>query len=136
MTSSKSKLEGDFIARFRDLKYTFRDDIRDRAWLEANFREKFRALNHVKLTDVEFDRLLTEIVTPYVFTDAHIQRNRYSFPRDDITPREATASNHALIRHSEPAFRCLDRRASRASCAVGLCKAAYRSRQAAHARIP
>jgi type I restriction enzyme R subunit len=37
-----------------------RPDIRDRAALEQNFREKFEALNRVKLTDTEFARLLDE----------------------------------------------------------------------------
>jgi hypothetical protein len=44
-------------------KYTIRPDIHDRASLEANFREKFEALNRVKLTDGEFERLLDEIIT-------------------------------------------------------------------------
>lgn len=56
---------------------------RDCAALEKNFREKFETLNHVHLTDGEFQRLLDEIVTPDVFTAAHTLRNRNSFARDD-----------------------------------------------------
>lgn len=57
-------------------------DIRDRAALEKNFREKFETLNHIHLTNGEFQRLLDEIVTPDVFTAAHTLRNRNSFTRD------------------------------------------------------
>ena len=46
------------------MKYTYRKDIRDRATLEANFREKYQQLNRVRLTDEEFAR---QIVTPDVF---------------------------------------------------------------------
>jgi len=57
MTSTESQIEQDLIARLQRLKYHYRDDIRDRAALEANFRAKFEALNHVKLSDGEFLRL-------------------------------------------------------------------------------
>jgi type I restriction enzyme, R subunit len=93
MTSSERQLEEELIARLRDLKYEHRPDIRDRATLEKNFREKFQALNHVKLTDGEFQRLLDEIVTPDVFTAAHTLRNRNSFTRDDGTPLNYTLVN-------------------------------------------
>ena len=63
-------IEDAFIARLRDLKYTYRDDIRDRAALERNFRQKFEELNRVRLSDSEFARLLDEIVTPDVFAAA------------------------------------------------------------------
>ena len=58
MTTAELRLEGEFIAKLRDLKYEYRPDIRDRSALEKNFREKFQALNHVRLTDAEFQRLL------------------------------------------------------------------------------
>lgn len=59
-------LEYGFIGKLQSLKYEYRKDIRDRAALEKNFREKFNALNRVTLTDGEFSRLLEEIVTPDV----------------------------------------------------------------------
>ena len=59
-------IEYGFIGKLQGLKYEYRDDIRDRAALEKNFREKFEALNRVKLTEAEFARLLDEIVTPDV----------------------------------------------------------------------
>jgi hypothetical protein len=86
MTSPESQLEEELIAKLVGLKYEHRTDIRDRASLEKNFREKFEALNRVRLTDAEFPRLLDEIVTPDVFTAAHTLRNRNSFTRDDGTP--------------------------------------------------
>jgi type I restriction enzyme R subunit len=51
MTSSERQLEELLVQQLRDLKYDHRADIRDRAALERNFREKFQALNRVKLTD-------------------------------------------------------------------------------------
>ncbi len=44
-------IEDAFIGKLRGLKYTVRPDIRDRAALEKNFREKFEALNRVRLTE-------------------------------------------------------------------------------------
>ncbi|MCC5841822.1 MAG: DEAD/DEAH box helicase family protein [Opitutales bacterium] len=79
-------IEDAFIAKLRDLKYTDRPDIHDRASLEANFRQKFEALNRVRLTDGEFARLLDEIVTPDVFTAAKTLRQINAFTRDDGTP--------------------------------------------------
>ena len=57
-------IEYGFIGKLQSLKYEYRPDIRDRAALERNFREKFEALNRVHLSDGEFTRLLDEIVTP------------------------------------------------------------------------
>lgn len=51
------KIEEELIERLSDLKYTYRQDIRDKSALEKNFREKFEALNRVKLTDSEFEIL-------------------------------------------------------------------------------
>lgn len=61
-------LEEALITKLGTLKYEYRPDIRDRAALEANFRQKFESLNRVALTDGEFERLLEEIVTPDVLT--------------------------------------------------------------------
>ena len=86
-------IEAAFIQKLRDLKYTERPDIRDRAALESNFREKFEALNRVTLTDGEFARLLEEIITPDVFTAARTLRQINSFARDDGTPLNYTLVN-------------------------------------------
>ena len=93
MTTAESQIEQGLIAKLGDLKYTPRPDIRDRATLEANFRDKFQQLNRVKLTDEEFSRLLEEIVTPDVFTAAQTLRTRNSFIREDGTPLNYTLVN-------------------------------------------
>ena len=90
---SEQKIEQGFIDKLVELKYTYRDDITDRASLERNFREKFEALNRVNLTDGEFARLLDEIVTPDVFTAARILRERNAFSREDGTPLNYTLVN-------------------------------------------
>ena len=86
-------LESNLIERLAGLKYIIRPDIRDRAALEANFREKFEALNRVHLTDGEFARLLDEIVTPDVYAAAKTLRQINSFSRDDGTPLNYTLVN-------------------------------------------
>ena len=52
MITPERVLGESLVTKLRDLKYEYRSDIRDRATLEANFREKFQALNRVTLTDV------------------------------------------------------------------------------------
>jgi len=86
-------LETGFIGKLQSLKYEYRPDIRDRASLEKNFREKFEALNRVHLTDSEFSRLMEEIITPDVFTAAKTLRAMNSFTRDDGTPLNYTLVN-------------------------------------------
>ena len=93
MSSAERQLEEQLLAKLVGLKYEHRADIRDRASLEKNFRDKFNALNHVRVTDGEFQRLLDEIVTPDVFTAAHTLRSRNSFTRDDGTPLNYTLVN-------------------------------------------
>ena len=93
MITPESDLEESLVTKLRDLKYEYRPDIRDRAKLEANFREKFEALNRVNLTDGEFQRLLDEIVTPDVYEAARSLRNREAFIRDDGTPLNYTLVN-------------------------------------------
>ncbi len=90
MSTPESEIEEFLVAKLQELKYIYRPGIRDRAKLEANFREKFEALNHVKLTDGEFERLLDEIVTQDVYKAAQILRNRQAFTRDDGTPLNYT----------------------------------------------
>ena len=86
-------IEYGFIGKLQNLKYEYRDDIRDRAALEKNFREKFEALNRVKLTEAEFARLLDEIVTPDVYAAAKTLRGINAFTRDDGTPLNYTLVN-------------------------------------------
>ncbi|UVO40297.1 hypothetical protein KUL72_02140 [Bradyrhizobium arachidis] len=93
MIAAERKLEEALVSKLRDLKYEYRPDIRDRSTLEQNFREKFEALNRVRLTDTEFTRLIDEIVTPDVFSAARTLRERNSFIRDDGTPLNYTLVN-------------------------------------------
>lgn len=93
MTTTENQIELDLIAKLGELKYSYRLDIRDRAALEANFREKFETLNRVKLTDGEFTRLLDEIVTPDVFTASRTLRSINAFTREDGTPLNYTLVN-------------------------------------------
>jgi len=93
MTTKENQIELDLIAKLIDLKYIYRPEIRDRLALEANFREKFEALNQVRLTDSEFNRLMDEIVSPDVFTAANILRSRNAFTREDGTPLNYTLVN-------------------------------------------
>lgn len=79
-------IEYGFIGKLQGLKYEYRADITDRASLEKNFREKFEALNRVRLTDAEFARLLDEIVTADVYSAAKTLRSINAFTRDDGTP--------------------------------------------------
>jgi type I restriction enzyme R subunit len=89
----EAQVEYGFIGKLQSLKYEYRADIRDRATLERNFREKFEALNRVTLTDGEFKRLLDDIVTPDVFTASRTLRNINAFTRDDGTPLHYTLVN-------------------------------------------
>ncbi|MFN5926837.1 MAG: type I restriction endonuclease subunit R, partial [Roseiflexaceae bacterium] len=98
MPSKQSKvreetIEYEFIDKLKALKYEYRDDIRDRKALEDNFRNKFEALNRVRLTDTEFARLLDELITPDVFTASKTLRSINSFTRDDGTPLNYTLVN-------------------------------------------
>ena len=93
MTPPERQLEAQLIEKLVGLKYEYRPSIRDRATLEKNFREKFEALNRVRLTDSEFRRLLEEIITPHVFAAARTLRERNSFTRDDGTPLNYTLVN-------------------------------------------
>ena len=93
MSSLEHQLEDKLVEKLRGLKYEYRADIRNRAALESNFREKFQELNRVKLTDDEFQRLLDEVVTPDVFASARTLRTINSFIRDDGTPLNYTLVN-------------------------------------------
>ena len=89
----EEQVEYGFIGKLQGLKYTYRPDIRDRATLEHNFREKFEALNRVHLSDGEFARLVDAIVTSDVYAAARMLRERNAFTRDDGTPLNYTLVN-------------------------------------------
>ena len=85
MIQTEAQLEQQFIEKLQDLKYTYREDIRDLDSLEKNFREKFERLNFVSLSDDEFRKLLQENVTSDVFTASKHLRERQTFVRNDGT---------------------------------------------------
>ena len=82
----EEQIEENLINKLINLKYIYRQDIRDKASLEFNFRTKFEELNRVKLTDSEFSRLLDKIITPDVFLASKTLRETNTFDRDDGTP--------------------------------------------------
>lgn len=89
----EQQIEDSLIAKLSDLKYSYRSDIRDRAALEKNFREKFQALNKVNLTDSEFARLRDEIINTDVFSSSKRLREINTFSREDGTPLHYTLVN-------------------------------------------
>jgi type I restriction enzyme R subunit len=84
--TKESQIEQNLINKLEELKYTYRPDIRDKAALEQNFRERFEALNRVRLTDAEFARLRDEIINADVFQAAKTLREYGYFQREDGTP--------------------------------------------------
>lgn len=86
-------IEHKFLQKLKELKYIYRDDIRDRDSLEANFQQKFNELNRVNLSDNEFNRLLEKIITPDVFIASNMLRVINDFIRDDNTPLRFTLVN-------------------------------------------
>lgn len=89
----ETEIEKSFIGKLTDLKYTYRDDIRDRDSLDRNFREKFQALNRVKLSDSEFARLRDEIINADVFSSSKRLREINTIQREDGTPLHYTLVN-------------------------------------------
>lgn len=93
MIMTESQMEQQLISKLSELKYTYRADIRDKASLEKNFREKFEALNRVTLSDAEFARLRDSIITSDVFSAANTLREQGYFQREDGTPLHYTLVN-------------------------------------------
>jgi len=93
MSTTENQIEKDLIQKLVELKYAYRPDIRDREALEANFRQKFEALNRVNLTNAEFARLRDEIITPDVYQAAKRLRETNYFQREDGTPLHYTLVN-------------------------------------------
>ena len=87
------QIEEQLIEQLIELKYTHRPDIKDRKSLEQNFKEKFEALNRVRLTDSEFLRLREEITESDVFAASKLLRAQQYFQREDGTPLHYTLVN-------------------------------------------
>ncbi|MDI1303671.1 MAG: HsdR family type I site-specific deoxyribonuclease, partial [bacterium] len=91
--TKENTIEQGLISKLKDLKYNYREEIRDKNALELNFREKFESLNRVRLTDSEFSRLKIDIVNPDVFAASKLLRTRNTFYREDGTPLQYTLVN-------------------------------------------
>jgi type I restriction enzyme R subunit len=91
--TNETQIEQSLITKLTDLKYTYRDDIRDRSSLETNFRAKFQELNRVNLLDSEFARLKDIIIASDVYSSSQLLRNRNTFEREDGTPLHYTLVN-------------------------------------------
>ena len=83
----ESQIEQHFIRHLEGLGYVYRKDIKDRASLEQNFRNKFEALNQVRLTDGEFERLMGNIVSSDVYKASKTLRDKVEVIHDDGTTR-------------------------------------------------
>ena len=90
---NEQQIENEFIKKLIDLKYVYREDIRDKFSLEENFRKHFERLNRVKLSDSEFIRLRDSIINSDVFENAKKLREINTFKRDDDTPLQYTLVN-------------------------------------------
>lgn len=89
----ESQIEESLIIKLSDLKYTYRQDIRDRSALEKNFRDRFQSLNRVNFTDSEFARFRDEIINSDVYASSKRLREINTFIREDGTPLHYTLVN-------------------------------------------
>lgn len=89
----EKQIEMSFIDKLRELKYTYREDIKDKKALEENFRDHFQKLNGVNLSPPEFERLKQSIIDPDVFSASKFLREINTFMRDDDTPLQYTLVN-------------------------------------------
>lgn len=92
--SKEDQIEENLIEQLKGLKYIHRPDIVDRKTLEQNFRNKFEALNRVRLSDNEFLKLREEIIHPDVFAASKLLREKQYFQREDGTPLNYTLVNN------------------------------------------
>lgn len=84
---SEKQIEDFFINTLeKDLKYVYREDIRDKVSLEENFKKHFETLNKVSLSDLEFLKLKDKIITSDVYEASKILREINTLIRDDDTP--------------------------------------------------
>lgn len=120
MSMSEKDLQQQFLARLADLNYTVRPGLHQRPSLEANFRQKFEALNGVKITTDEFARLLAEIVTPDVYAAAHTlcQRQRPVTPVSCV--RAFPASSVAAFQSSSKGKSSSNENGGRANFSDGI----------------
>lgn len=92
--SKENDIEDSLIKQLTELKYSYRPDIVDRKSLEQNFKNKFEALNRVRLTENEFLRIREDIINPDVFSASKLLREQNYFQREDGTPLHYTLVNN------------------------------------------
>ena len=79
----EKQIEDAFIAKLQEQGYTYNEDIRSKDALQENFRRHFERLNQVELTDEDFTRLLSKIITSNVFEASKALRQTNSFALED-----------------------------------------------------
>src|SRR5690554_3486120 len=92
--TKEQNIEQNLIEQLIGLKYTHRPDIVDRKTLEQNFKNKFEALNRVRLSDSEFLRLREEIIEPDEFKAYKKLREQQFLQREGGTPLQYTLVNN------------------------------------------
>ncbi|NIZ46549.1 type I restriction endonuclease subunit R [Entomospira nematocerorum] len=90
MLREENNIELNFIETLNSLHYRYREDITNVAALNTNFRRYFEKLNQVNLTDKEFEKLLSQVITSDVFQAAQALREINTFIRDDGTSMQYT----------------------------------------------
>ena len=90
---NEKQIEHSFIEKLKELKYTYREDIKNKTALEENFKIRFQNLNQVKLSNAEFIRLKEDIITSDTYAAAKILRETNTLNRDDDTPLQYTLVN-------------------------------------------
>lgn len=91
--NTEKTIEYNLIKRLIGLNYTYREDIHDKEALEQNFRQKFEQLNRVHLSDVEYNRLLEDIINSDVYVASKMLREVNTFIREDGTPLQYSLVN-------------------------------------------
>lgn len=89
----EADIERKFIEKLTSLGYKYRDDIKDRHSLEANFRKHFNNLNQVNLSNKEFASLKANIIKDDIFEVSKILRTENYMEREDGTPLYYTLVN-------------------------------------------
>ena len=73
----KTNWKNNFIEWLKSAGYIYRDKIKNIADIERNFREKFEQLNYVTLTDNEFSKIKTAIISSDTFECSQNLRQKH-----------------------------------------------------------
>src|SRR5699024_1390364 len=86
MSIKEQDIEDKLIGKLGELKYSYREDIRDKAALHDNFRGQFNAINHVETNGAGFGRPLGGLIQADGFKAFRMLSERGYMERDDGTP--------------------------------------------------